>query len=131
MRRVLLDTSGYSAFMRAHPGVGATIRRVDEIVVSPILLGELRTGFRHGALREQNEQELSGFLGSPRVRLATIDAETADRYAEIMAFLRRAGTPVPTNDAWIAATAMQHGLAVLTTDPHFERIPHVLVDLHQ
>jgi tRNA(fMet)-specific endonuclease VapC len=129
--RLLLDTSGYSAFMRRHREVGEAIRRADGIVVTPVVLGELRAGFRRGARRGENERELSEFLGSPRVRLATIDADTADRYAEIVSFLQRAGTPLPTNDAWIAASAMQHGLSILTTDPHFERIPHVLIELHR
>ena len=131
MTSLLLDTSAYSAFMRGHRGVGEAIRRTDGIVVTPVILGELRAGFRRGGRRSENERELSEFLGSPRVRLAVVDAETADRYAEIVAFLQRAGTPLPTNDAWIAASAMQHGLPVLTTDPHFERIPHVIVDLHR
>lgn len=131
MRRFLLDTSAYSAFMRAHRGIGGALRGADEIAVTPVVLGELRAGFRRGTRRSRNEEELGDFLRSPRVRLAVVDAETSERYAEIVAFLQRAGTPVPTNDAWIAASAMQHGLPVLTTDPYFERIPQVLVELHR
>ena len=131
MSELLLDTSAYSAFMRGHERVGGAMRQADWIVVTPVVLGELRAGFRRGTRRNENERELSDFLGSPRVRLAIVDAETADRYAEIVSFLQRAGTPLPTNDAWIAASAMQHGLSILTTDPHFERVPHVLIELHR
>ena len=60
-----------------------------------------------------------------------IDADTADRYAEIVTYLRQAGTPIPTNDVWIAAGAMEHGLQVVTTDPHYRKIAQVLVDLHE
>jgi predicted nucleic acid-binding protein len=130
MTRLLLDTSGYSAFMHGHRQVGGKIREADGIVMTPVVIGELRDGFRRGTWRSENERGLDDFLGSPRVRVEVIDEETADRYAEIASFLRRAGTPIPTNDVWIAASAMQHGLPILTTDSHFERVPHVLIELH-
>ena len=128
MTRVLLDTSAYSAFFRGHEGVIEAVRTADEILFSPIVLGELRAGFRGGAHRLRNERELEVFLTSSRVNTLTIDSETALRYAEIVTFLRRSGTPVPTNDLWIAASAMQSGAALLTTDAHFDRIPQVLVN---
>lgn len=131
MTRIALDTSAYSAFMRGHRGVAEALRHAEEIVVSPVVLGELHAGFRKGTRRSDNERELAAFVGSPRVRVAVVDAETADRYAEIVTFLRRAGTPIPTNDVWIAAGAMEHGLQVVTSDPHFKWVPQVLVDLHE
>ena len=131
MTRIALDTSAYSAFMRGHQGVAAALRHADEIVLSPVVLGELRAGFRGGTRRSKNEGELAQFVASPRVRLAIIDADTADRYAEIVTYLRQAGTPIPTNDVWIAAGAMEHGLQVVTTDPHYRKIAQVLVDLHE
>ena len=87
MSKLLLDTSAYSAFMRGNQVIGEAIRRADGIVVTPVVLGELRAGFRRGARRSENERELSEFLGSLCVRLAVVDAETADRYAEIVSFL--------------------------------------------
>jgi predicted nucleic acid-binding protein len=57
-----------------------------------------------------------------------IDEETSDRYAVIRNSLRKAGTPIPTNDIWIAATAMQYGLTVATTDPHFQKVTQILVE---
>jgi predicted nucleic acid-binding protein len=74
---------------------------------------------------------LQRFLSSPRVRVTEMNDETALRYAEIFNFLRRAETPIPTNDIWIAASAMQHGLRVLTTDAHYTRLPQVIVDYWQ
>ncbi len=65
---------------------------------------------------------------SPRVSVLVLDEETSDRYATILPSLRRAGRPIPTNDLWIAASAMQHGLSVVTTHEHFERVPQILVE---
>ena len=128
MTSILLDTSAYSWFMRGSQGAVRAIQRADDIVFTPIVLGELRAGFLRSARREENEGELDQILRSGRTRTVPIDAETADRYAVIHTDLRRAGRPVPTNDLWIASSAMQHGLRVLTADAHFLRISQVLVD---
>ncbi len=128
MSRVLADTSAYSAFLRGHPGIAEALRVADEIRVTPVVLGELRAGHLGGSRRRENEEKLRFFLASPRVGVLPIDEETAERYAVIVSSLRPAGTMVSTNDAWIAASAMQHGLTVLTTDADFLRIPQILVD---
>jgi tRNA(fMet)-specific endonuclease VapC len=130
MKRILLDTSAYSAFFRGHAGVVQEVRTAGEILFSPVVLGELHAGFRRGTHRQRNEHELEAFLTSPRVNTLVIDSETALRYAEIVTFLRRSGTPIPTDDVWIAASAMQSGATLLTTDAHFDRIPQVLVGFH-
>ncbi len=129
MTGTLLDTSAYSAFMRGHPEVKRVLQEADEIYLTPVVLGELRAGFMRGRHRRKHEQGLRSFLGSPRVHVLAIDAETAERYAVILNTLWTAGTPVPTNDIWIAACAMQHGLRVLTTDAHYQKVPQVIVDL--
>jgi predicted nucleic acid-binding protein len=67
-------------------------------------------------------------LASPRVGTLDVTEETAERYAAILNALWRAGTPIPTNDIWIAASAMEYGLRVLTTDRHYQRIPQIMVD---
>jgi len=93
-----------------------------------VVLGELYAGFASGRHRRKNEQELRLFLSSPRVRLVNIDDETAERYALVLNGLRSAGTPIPTNDVWIAASAMQYGVVVVTTDGHYEKVAQVLVE---
>jgi predicted nucleic acid-binding protein len=102
----------------------------DEVYLTPIVIGELRSGFRGGSRGRQNEADLAGFLEKPHARVALIDVETAERYATIVASLRTAGFSLSTNDIWIAASAMQHGLTVVTTDADFLRIPQILVDHH-
>lgn len=99
--------------------------RAELVGVPTIALGELRTGFLLGGKRQRNEAELDAFLGSSAVEVLPVDSETSRHYAEIVAELRRAGTPVPTNDIWIAATAARNGTTVLTCDDHFERIARV------
>lgn len=128
MNAVLLDTSGYSHLMKGHAGICEVVRKADRVALNPVVVGELLSGFRRGHSRRRNEEFLSDFLAKPSVDLVSIDGVTAERYAAIKSLLRDAGTPVPTNDVWIAASAMQYGLKVITTDSDFLRIPQVLVD---
>jgi tRNA(fMet)-specific endonuclease VapC len=128
MSRVLLDTSAYSAFMRGHPEVKQAVQEAEEIYVNSIVLGELLAGFIRGKRRKKNELELKTFIGSPRVRVLDLDEETAQRYAAILHSLWQAGTPIPTNDIWISASAMQHGLGLLTTDAHYQNVPQIILE---
>ena len=128
MSRILVDTSAYSEHLRDHPEVKAAIQRASEIGLSVVSIGELRAGFLKGGRTRRNEELLRSFLASPRARAIPVNEETASRYAAIRDYLRRQGTPVPVNDVWIAATAAQHGLRLLTLDAHFLQIPQVIVD---
>jgi predicted nucleic acid-binding protein len=125
--RLLLDTSAYSAFMRGHPEIKHVLQQAEAIYFNPIVLGELRAGFRRGRRLEKNEETLGRFMDSPRVHLVSLDEDTSERYAVIVNTLWTSGTPIPTNDIWIAASAMQHGLSILTTDEHYLQVPQVLV----
>ena len=129
--RVLVDTSAYSAFKRGHPELKSVLQRAEAIYLSSVVLGELLSGFRQGKLRARNEEALDEFLDTPRVELLPVLDSTAVRYAEILSYLRSAGTPLPTNDVWIAASAMEHGVQVLTTDKHFLAVPQILVDVRE
>ena len=126
--RVLLDTSAYSAFMRGHTDIRMAVRLNEEIFLNSVVIGELTAGFIKGNRRKKNEAELRRFLASPRVGLLDVTEETAGRYAVILNSLWQAGTPIPTNDIWIAASAMEYGLRVLTTDDHYQKIPQIVVD---
>ncbi len=128
MTRIFLDTSAYSALLRGDERVRDALRRADEIRINPVVLGELLAGFLRGRRRRKNEEELRLFLGSPRVALVPIDEQTAERYALVLANLRRRGRPIPSNDLWIASSAAQHGLRLLTLDAHFLDVEQILVD---
>lgn len=127
MSRLLLDTSAYSAIRRGDERLRELTREAQEIHLSPIVLGELRAGFRKGERQSANEALLLEFLASPRCHVPVIDEETSHRYAAIHCYLRQQGTPVSPNDIWIAASAAQHGLRVVTLAGDFDRIPQVLV----
>jgi tRNA(fMet)-specific endonuclease VapC len=120
-----LDTSAYSHFQRGNEQVVRLLDEAESVGLPAIALGELRAGFRAGGRRERNEAELVEFLANPAVEVLPLDAEAASHYAQIVADLRSAGTPLPTNDIWIAATAARHARTVLTYDDHFTRIVRV------
>ena len=124
--KVILDTSAYSALLRGNPSVMRAVQEADEVTFTPVVLGELYAGFLLGKQEKRNREVLSEFVATPRVKMREIDGETAERYAAIFAYLREKGTPVPTNDLWIAASAMQHGLKIITTDVHYLKIPQVI-----
>jgi len=124
----MMDTSAYAAFLRGSPGVKEAVQQADEIVFNPVVLGELIAGFLMGRNEKRNRAILKDFLSSPRVIIAEIDEETSERYAVIVHSLRMRGTPIPTNDLWIAASAMQHGLEVLTTDKHYLEVPQIITE---
>lgn len=126
MNLVLPDTSAYSLAIRGHREIEEVLRQAETIFISPVMLGELHAGFRKSDSGRKLENTLRTFLASERVRQIAIDQDTADRYAIITDGLRRSGTPLPTNNVWIAAGAMQYGLTVLTADAHFRKIPQIL-----
>lgn len=128
MSRYLLDTSAYSVFLRGHAQVVARVATAAEICLNAVVLGELRAGFLAGGRSARNQRILREFLDSPVVRTLVLDEETADRYAAIVRTLRKLGRPLPTNDIWIAASALQHGLRLLTCDAHFKWIPLLSVE---
>ena len=127
MKRILLDTNAYAAFKRGDTGALAILRRAPEIGLCPTVLGELLAGFACCSQAARNRRELSEFIHTPRVRLLSIDGETAEHYAALFAGLRRKGKPVPTNDLWIAAVALQHGYAVFSLDAHFAEMDNLIV----
>lgn len=126
MKKVLIDTNIYSLAMKGDAGVVDILRKIKQIGISVISIGELYSGFAGGTSEAKNREELTVFLDSPRVFVHVADVETADFYASILNRLKQAGTPVPTNDIWIAATALQNGYKVFSKDKHFRMIPGII-----
>lgn len=125
MKRICLDTSAYSHFRRGNREATVLVSSAREVCLPCVVVGELLTGFRLGGKARKNETELREFLEHPVVRILDVDEEAASIYADLMVDLRRAGTPLPTNDIWIAALAVRDGTTVLTFDRHFESIRRV------
>lgn len=123
----LIDTHIYSHAMRADPAVVSLLQRASRIAMSSISIGELLSGFKGGARERENRDELAEFLDTPRVSICRVSEDTAEFYAEILNGLRIAGTPIPTNDIWIAAQAMEHGLRLVSMDRHFASVSGLLL----
>lgn len=127
MNRMLIDTNIYTHALKGAAEVVSILQTASEIGISAISIGELISGFKGGTKEKENRDELSAFLDSPRVRIYLIDETTAEFYADILDKLRKAGTPIPTNDIWIGGTALQNGIKLFTKDRHFENIPGLLL----
>jgi len=127
MRRIAIDTNIYTSFKCNDQGVVETFRGCDLIGVDIAVIAELFSGFSLGAKEKKNRGELETFLNSPRVEVLMHDLETADYYALIVKRLKAKGRPIPSNDIWIAANAMKHGLALYSFDNHFEQIEGLLL----
>jgi len=123
MRNLLIDTNIYSFALKGDASTVNILKKAHEIGISTISIGELLSGFKGGGKEEENREELEDFLDSPRVSIYIVDEETADFYADIIDNLRKQGTPIPTNDIWIAAITFQHGLKLYTKDNHFNNVP--------
>lgn len=123
IRRLVLDTSAYSWMRSGHGGV-LDLVAVAEIVIVPVtVLGELEAGFALGSRQRENRAALAEFLAEPFVRVRLVTPDTARRYGEVFAHLRRAGTPIPVNDIWIAAATLDCGGHLLTFDGHYDYVP--------
>lgn len=129
--KIMLDTSAYSSYLRGNSEIKLSIQQADEIFLNSVILGELLAGFIMGKSEKKNRTILEEFLSSPRVKVVAIDEETSERYAVIVNHLRKEGTPIPTNDLWISASAMQHGLKVVTTDSHYLKVQQIITQYCQ
>jgi predicted nucleic acid-binding protein len=122
MKRLLLDTNVYVSFKRNNPTVIDLLQHADSIAINTVVLGELLAGFKGGLRETVNRAELDQFLDSPRVEFLMLDESSADFFALVFNNLKQIGKPVPTNDIWIAASAMQYGRTLATLDSHFSHI---------
>ena len=115
---MILDTNALSAWAEGILTIEPHLQAADRLVVPSIVLGEYYFGIRQSRYRHRYEDWLRRYL--PLVKIVTVTQETADAYADIRLELKRAGNPIPPNDAWVAALARQHTLSVLSNDSHFD-----------
>ena len=123
--RIVIDTNRYRDFCVGVPEVIECFRSADRIYLPFVTLAELRAGFLCGTRARRNESVLVRFLNRPRVSVLCPDEETTRHYAQMFRQLRQLGTPIPTNDLWIAALAEQHSLLLCSRDSHFDRLPQL------
>jgi tRNA(fMet)-specific endonuclease VapC len=123
--KILLDTNRLSDALRGELGLIDLLERCEAVVIPFVALGEVKAGFAAGSRIASNELALYEFLKQPQVTVLFADRETLEVYAALFAYLRRQGRPIPTNDLWIAALAVQHGLSLVSRDRHFDVLPQV------
>ena len=121
--KLLLDTNRLYDALAQVADVIETLESAEAIQVPVIALGEIRSGFARGRRPAENEARLQWFLSQDGVITVGVDAPVSHRYAEIHRAMRARGTPIPTNDLWIAAIAIELGLVVYTRDAHFAAVP--------
>ena len=122
--KLVLDTNAYSDF-RQQGAWNEDLSEARDILIPTIVLGELRYGFALGKIEGENLRKLREFLQTPRVRTVTIGNETPGIYAQFFLHLRNHGTPIPTNDIWIAALTYEREAILCTRDHHFKNLPQV------
>lgn len=123
--RLALDTNRYTDLCRGNAPVVQVVEAADEVWLPFIVLGELRAGFAAGIHGPHNESVLRRFLLQPGVDVLYADEQTTHHYATLYRQLRKQGTPIPTNDMWIAALALQHSLTLYARDAHFDALPQL------
>jgi tRNA(fMet)-specific endonuclease VapC len=124
--RIVVDTNRYRDFCEGVPEAVGRFRSAAQIMVPFVTLAELRAGFLAGTEGGRNARVLAMFLSRPRVRVLFPDEETTHHYARIWMQLRKQGTPIPTNDLWIAALAVQHNLTLCSRDTHFDNLAQLV-----
>ena len=115
-----MDTNGLSAVAEGESALEPILRKAAQIAIPVIVLGEYRYGISHSRKRKHYERWLAEYL--PTFRILDVDERTTLSYSAVRTELRRAGTPIPSNDVWIAALCRQHSLPLLSRDRHFDAV---------
>jgi predicted nucleic acid-binding protein len=123
MRKVLLDTTAFARFLAGDEAVLAVLGRAASVLMSVFVLGELFAGFRAGTRELRNKRILQQFLDKPSVRVLEAGRETSEVFGLVKDALKKSGKPIPTNDVWIAAHALEAGAVLVTFDRHFAVVP--------
>jgi len=122
MKVVVVDTNVYCQAMRGDPASARLLRQSEEIILPVVVIAELLAGFKGGDRERRNKEQLYAFVKTERVRVEDATISTAEFYSLVFNQLREKGTPVPTNDIWVAATTMEQGAGLATMDSHFRKI---------
>jgi tRNA(fMet)-specific endonuclease VapC len=120
---LLPDTNAISALRSGNTEVLSSLNKAQTVLLSTIVLGELRFGYLNGTRIKDNLDFLERFLAKPGVKLFPVDEAAADSYARIRLELKKAGTPIPSNDLWIVSQAMSCGAVLLSADAYFGLVP--------
>jgi tRNA(fMet)-specific endonuclease VapC len=120
--QAVIDTNVYTDLMNGHQSVESALESFERILLPVTVLGELLYGFTYGSKEAENRMQLERFLSRDFVKLSCVCRATSEYYALLMTSLRRNGTPLPTNDVWIAAAACAQKVPLISRDRHFTKI---------
>jgi tRNA(fMet)-specific endonuclease VapC len=123
--RLAIDTNRYADLCRGEPTIAALVARAAAVFLPFVVVAELRAGFGAGARARGNERTLQRFLAKPGVDILLPSETTTHHYANLFGQLRAQGTPIPTNDLWIAALVLEHSLTLCSRDRHFAHLPQL------
>ena len=121
---MILDTNGLSALADGEPALEPVLRRAAQVAIPVIVLGEYRYGISQSRNHIHYEQWLAEYL--PSFRILDIDERTTISYSAVRRQLRKSGTPIPSNDVWIAALCRQHSLPLLSRDRRFDAVSGIM-----
>lgn len=124
--KLALDTNRYTDLCRGEAAVTALVERAEQVLLPFIVVAELRAGFAVGTRGAENERVLRRFLMKRGVTVLFADEQTIEHYVAVFRQLRRQGTPIPTDDLWIAALVLQHGLVLCARDRHFDHLAQIV-----
>jgi tRNA(fMet)-specific endonuclease VapC len=124
--RVALDTNRLTDLFQGDTELARRLGTCDEVWIPLAVLGEIKAGFYGGTQQHRNEMLLRKLLAKNTVGVLLPSRVTAEHYARLFVQLKRAGTPIPDNDLWIAALVLEHDLLLITRDHHFQHIPQLL-----
>ncbi|QTA86031.1 type II toxin-antitoxin system VapC family toxin [Desulfonema magnum] len=130
MKQILLDTNAYSRFMGGDENVLDVLAKAQIVYFSIFVLGELFAGFRGGSKEQENRKLLDKFIRKPTVSVLNGSDKTANIFGMLRDTLKKAGTPLPINDIWIASHAIETDSVVITYDSHFKKIPGLRIWKH-
>lgn len=123
--RVALDTNRLTDLFRGDSELAGFLGTCDEVWIPFVVLAEMKAGFYGGVRQAENEALLSKLLSRQTVAILYASRETTEQYARLFVQLKRAGTPVPDNDLWIAAMVLEHDLELVSRDKHFDKVPQL------
>lgn len=124
--KIALDTNRYVDLCRGVEETVTLLQEADSVELPFVVLGELRAGFAHGSRQAEKEWVLRRFLLKSGVSVLFADDQTTHQYASVFRQLRKQGTPIPTNDMWLAALTLQHNLVLHDRDKHFDNLPQLV-----
>ena len=124
--KIALDTNRYVDLCKGIAETVALLEEAEAIALPFVVLGELRAGFAHGRRQAENERILRRFLLKDGVHVLFADDQTSHHYGLLFRQLRKQGTPIPTNDMWLAALVLQYNFALHDRDKHFDHLPQLV-----